>query len=295
MKSMAAWVESINVAEIPVLRRTMQEFERLSGHAETLSAAEIATVVLHDPLMTLKILHLVNNMNRGRLNHEITTVEQAFIMAGVNLFFRHFSDVTMLEDKLPERAQAGVLPLMSRAHHAAWQARDWAIVHADLKAEEVYIGALLHSIGEMLLWCFAPVIALQIENVAKRKQVAAEEAQLEVLGFTLMDLQLALASAWNLPETLRMFMDDEAAVRPRIKEVGIATSIARRAATSWYDPGLLSDYTAFAASLHIHLDDAITMIHHNAVVEAKHWEWYGVPPSATWLPMLPGRWPESGN
>lgn len=49
---------------------------------------------------------------------------------------------------------------MSRAHHAAWQARDWANIRADIKSEEVYIGALLLNMGDMLLWAYDPTIAL---------------------------------------------------------------------------------------------------------------------------------------
>jgi hypothetical protein len=46
-----------------------------------------------------------------------------------------------------------------------------------------------------------------------------------------------------------------------------------------------------AGMLHMHLDEVVNMVHHNAVVEARHWDWYGVPPAAALLPMLPGDWP----
>jgi hypothetical protein len=104
-------------------------------------------------------------------------------------------------------------------------------------------------------------------------------------------MQLALASAWNLPETLRDFMDSANAVHPRARVVVMAATMARRAARGWFDDGLLADYEVIASLLRIPVDEIIPMLHRNAVAEARHWEWYGVPPAAAWLPMQPGEWP----
>jgi HD-like signal output (HDOD) protein len=292
-KNLQDWVQQLKGVDLPVLRRTAREFDRLSLRADRVTASEIAAVALHDPLMTLKILRLANGLSRGRFRHEITTIEHAVMMVGISPFFKHMAQLSAIEDHLAGKGAAlqGLRNAMSRAHHAAWQARDWAILRSDIKAEEVYIGALLHHMGEMLLWCFAPEQAVHIERVSRQLRLGMDDAQQEVLGFGLREFQLALANAWNLPETLSMFLDNENAVRPRVLGVVIAASIARHAATGWQGPQLMADYEVVAGLLHTSLDDAIALIHHNAVVESRHWQWYEVPPAATWLPMLPGPWP----
>lgn len=294
MKSLDEWIQSVKGQELPVLRRSIEEIRKLSSRRETISAGEIAAVILHDPLLTLKVLRLVNNMARGRLSNEITTIEQAVIMVGIAPFFNRLINLTAVEDTLPESALRGLLNVMSRSHHAAWQARDWAILRADFRAEEVYIGALLYDMGELVLWCLAPQQAMEISRLVCRMD-NPDEAQQEVLGFSLRVLQLALASTWNLPETLRNFMDSGNAVHPRVREVVMAASIARHATNGWFGARLLADYEVVASMLRVPIDEVITMVHHNAVAEARHWNWYGVPPAATWLPLLPGEWPEQSD
>lgn len=293
MKTLIEWVDELKSWEMPVLQRSIRELGKLAKRMEKVTAGEIADVVLHDPLMTLKVLCLVNGMSRSRLSNEITTVEHALMMLGVGPFFAHFSNLTAVEESLQEfdGALSGLMQAMSRAHHAAWQARDWAIFRADMKSEEVYIGALLYDMGEILLWAYVPEQALQIRKLARCNKFLLAKAQKEVLGFDSRELQFAIAEVWRLPELLQAFMHCENSLQPRSLEVTLAASVARLAETSWHDPELLADYEAIAEMLHMHKDEVVHMVHRNAVVEAHHWIWYGVPPAAALLPMLPGEWP----
>lgn len=293
MKTMVEWVDELKSWEIPVLQRSVRELAKLARRAEQITAGEIADVVLRDPLMTLKVLRMVNGMSRSRLGNEITTVGHAVMMLGVGPFFNRLSNLKTVEESLQtfDGALPRLMQVMSRAHHAAWQARDWAIFRADMKSEEVYIGALLYDMGEILLWAYAPEQALQIRKLARRNKTSLAQAQKEILGFDSRDLQYALAEAWRLPELMQAFMHSENTVQPRIQGVILAASVARRAETGWHDPQLLADYEVIAGMLHSHLDEVVHMVHRNAVVEARHWDWYGVPPAAALLPMLPGDWP----
>jgi len=294
MKTLIEWVDDLKAWDMPVLQRSIRELGKLAGRVEKITAREIADVVLRDPLMTLKVLRLVNGMSRSRLGNEITTVEHAVMMLGVGPFFNRLSNLKAVEENLRtfNGALPGLMQAMSRAHHAAWQARDWAIFRADMKSEEVYIGALLYDMGEILLWAYSPEQALQIRKLARRNKTSLAQAQKEILGFDSRELQFALAEVWRLPELMQAFMHSENAIQPRILGVTLAASIARLAETGWHTPALLADYEAVAGMLHVHIDEVACMVHHNAVAEARQWDWYGVPPAAAWLPMLPGDWPD---
>ena len=294
MKTLIQWVDELKSWEVPVLQRSIRELGKLAGKAEQITAGEIADVVLRDPLMTLKVLRLVNGLSRNHLSNEITTVEHAVIMLGVGPFFNRLTNLKGVEENLPtiDGALPGLMQAMSRSHHAAWQARDWAIFQADMKSEEVYIGALLYDMGEILLWAYAPEQALKIRTLARRNKISLALAQKKILGFDTRELQFALAEVWRLPELMQAFMHCENSLQPRIQEVALAASVARLAETSWHDPEMLADYEAIAEMLHMHLDEVVHMVHRNAVVEARHWDWYRVPPAAALLPMLPGDWPE---
>ncbi|MDD5328386.1 MAG: HDOD domain-containing protein [Sulfuricella sp.] len=291
MKPIGEWLDELKARDLPVLRRTITELGKLAAKAERVSAGQIAETVLRDPLMTLKVLRLVNGMSRSRLSNEITTIEHAVVMMGVIPFFNRHVDLKAVEDSLADGALSGLMQVLSRAHHAAWQARDWAILHADMKSEEVYIGALLYDLGEIVLWCCAPDLAGQILKQSRRNKTGLVDAEKAVLGFDLRELQFALAEAWNLPELMQSFMHAEGASRPRMLGVIMAASVARHAESGWRGALLMADYEVIAHMLHASFDQAVENVQRNAIVVARHWEWYGVPPSASWLPMLPGEWP----
>jgi len=114
------------------------------------------------------------------------------------------------------------------------------------------------------------------------------ETQKKQLGFEFGQFQMALASAWKLPEMYIDFMDPKYATFPRVIDIRLADSIARRADRGWYQPALIQDMKDVAALLHQSEDEIATRIHHNAVVAANQWEMYGVTPAAALLPLLPG-------
>lgn len=295
MKTLDEWVNELKDWDSPVMRRTVLDFGKLAARMEKVSADQIADVVLRDPLMTLKVLRLVNGASRSRLRSEITTIEHAVMMLGIGPFFSRLANLKSIEESFSPANGAALQELMrvlSRAHHAAWQARDWAILRKDMKSEEVYIGAFLYDLGEIVLWAHAPNLATEARRLARRTKMSQADAVKVVLGFDLREFQFALAEKWKLPELMQAFMHSESASRPRMLGVIMAASVARHAESGWYGAQLPADYEVLSGLLLLPFDETVSLVHHNAVVSARHWEWYGVPPAAAWLPMLPGEWPE---
>lgn len=257
----------IDLGALPVFARTITELGKLAPRGERAPLPDITEIVLHDPLLMLRLLHTVNN-RRSRLGAEITTVEHAIMMMGVQPFFQRFSRLVSVEDRLAAdpAALATLRRLAARAHHAAYQARDWAIYRSDIESEEVFVAALLAELPEMLLACFAPQRAS---------------------AFSLAELRDALFDACRIPELLRDLADANSSAHPRVLNVALAAAIARHAESGWWGPALERDREAAAAFLHLAPDDATARIHRTAVLAARAWTWYGAPPAAAWLPMLP--------
>ena len=85
-------------------------------------------------------------------------------------------------------------------------------------------------------------------------------AQEEVLGFALVDLQLALAREWSLPKLLLTLMDDECAMQPRVRNVVLAVNLARHSAKGWDDAALPDDYRDIGELLSMKPEDVMVMI-----------------------------------
>src|SRR5262249_18859375 len=199
--------------------------------------------LLRDPLVTLKVLRFSQSRLTRRQPTEVTTVEHALMMHGLTSFFRETSDLAPLQAQLTGHPEAldGALRVVSRAVHAASFARNLSALRHDMDVDEVVTSALLHDLAELLIWCSAPRTALQIEHMVNHSHgLRSAAAQHACLGFTLVDLQLALAREWNLPVLLQTLMDDAHAKHPRALTVRLSVALARHSATGWYDPALPS-------------------------------------------------------
>jgi HD-like signal output (HDOD) protein len=288
--SLNAWLLYLDQTQLPVLRRTVAELARLREREDELNGHELAAIILRDPIMTVKVLRFLEAHRSKNQTTDITTIDRAIMMMGTTPFFNHFANQPLIEDALADYPLAleGMMQVMSRARHAALYALDWSVLRNDIDTDEVVIAALLRDMTEMLLWCFAPEPMLEIVE-RKRLNPALRSAavQREVLGFRLIELQLALASTWHLPKLLLSLMDESHATKPRTRCVALAVALARHSAKGWFDAALPDDYAAVHDLLQISPDEAWARIRTVALAAAKDWERYGVPPAASWLPMLP--------
>jgi HD-like signal output (HDOD) protein len=291
--SLDKWMQKLWPRELPVLTRTEVELARLAPRADKVSAQEIASIILHDPMMTLNVLQLANSRRSRRFGSEITTVEHAVMMLGVPPFFNHFNKLDRLEQQFQgrEKILSSALQVISRSHHAACHAWDWAVLRKDIKAEEVYIAALLADMGELLLWLAEADSAQQIMELVRSQAVSVEAAQQEVLGCSMPDLVQAIGAAWHVPEMLLNLMDHRQSNNPRVLVASLAVMLAHHTEAGWYEAAALADYEAVAALMHMPHEEMVAEIHQTAVRCARHWEWFHVRPAAAWLPLLPGAWP----
>lgn len=285
---MNAWGVYLDQAQLPVLRRTVTELVRLQEKEDDLNGRELAAVILHDPIMTVKVLRYLES-HRGRSQiTDITTIDRAIMMIGTTPFFKQFADQPVIEESLADYPLAldGMMHVMSRARHAAMYALDWSVLRHDVDTDEVVVAALLRDLAEMLLWCFAPGQMLEIRDRMQRDpKLRSAATQQEVLSFRILELQITLASTWHLPKLLLSLMDESHAELARTKCVALAVALARHSANGWSDAALPDDFAAIQDFLKISPDEVWERIRHTALQVAQGWEWYGVHPAAACLPM----------
>jgi len=275
--NVATWVYLLSTAEVPVLRRTVEELARLRLDEDRLTARDISRVLLHDPLFTLRVLLYLQAHRRPTQVTDITTVEHALMMLGVTPFFSQFANMPSVEDSLAGHpsALAGLMEVMSRAHCAALYAHDWAAVRHDIKADEVAIAALMHDLAEMLLWCFAPDLALKILNMLRAdKALRTRDAQMSVLGFRVLELQNSLMLEWKLAAMLQSLMDDAHASQSRQLNVSLAVNLARHSAYGWDNPALPDDFAAIQKLLGLAEADVMERIKRVSTQADNGRNWY---------------------
>ena len=258
-----AWIDYFGTVDLPILRQTARRLEEARQRSERITGRDIATIVLQDPLMTIKVLAYIQRFQKQHLHSDITTIANAVMMLGVEPFFAHFESLTTIEEVLKDepQAQLGLLRVIRRAQRASRYAYEWAFERRDMNIEEVTLAALLHDLAEILLWCFAPRLAIEI---LRRQQadpmLRSAMAQIQVLGIHLFDLQLALCDAWHLPDLLKLLMDDANAELPRVRNVTLAVNLARHSAKDWDNPALPDDFAAIEQLLRIDRPSLMTRL-----------------------------------
>jgi len=284
------WIEVISAAQLPVLGQTLRQITSLRSDEENVRPRDISQLVLHDPLMALRVLRFLKSRHQDRMQSEITTVEHAVMMMGVSPFFRTFTNLRSLDTELASKRVAwqGLIAVVGRARHAALHAREWALLRHDVESDEVVIATLLHDMAEMLLWYFAPSLAEEIEaRLAADATQRSVDVQRAVLGFGLNELQLALAAAWDLPPLITSLMDDYRAERPRARNVLLAVNLTRHSGHGWEDAALRDDIDAIRRLIARPSLEVRQRIFRTALEAGSDHDWYGDRAPATWLPPFP--------
>jgi len=263
-RDVGGWVAMWRHAEIPVLRETADQLEDLRAREDEVDAHLLAPLVSADPLMCLKLLAHVSCQRSSRRITDTETATAALVMMGIAPFFRDFGPQPTVQDHLADhpRALEGLLRLLTRSQRAARFALGFAVHRMDPDAEVIHEAALLHDFTEMLLWCHAPELALDIE---RRQQADATlrsaTVQRQVLGVDLLDVQQALMRSWRLPELLVRISDDHRDKAPQVRNVLLAMRLARHTKAGWDNAALPDDVRDISQLLNLKAAATLSLLH----------------------------------
>jgi HD-like signal output (HDOD) protein len=257
------WVNFLSNTNIPVLKQTAREMQQLQQDEDALSPRGLSAVIIQDPMMTFRLLRYAQTHQHKNQSHDLLTLEQALLMMGMTTFFKELPPQPLVQDLLKTdlTALTHLLKLIRRAHRAALFAADWATFLYDMQAEEIYIAALLHDLAEMLLLCFCPekmnkIYALQLAD----KTLRSHDAQQQVLGFRLSDLQRELDNVCHLPPLLSLLIQGDDSKERRVKNVALAVNLARHSVDGWNDAALPDDYRDIAALLRVDVEKVMRIV-----------------------------------
>lgn len=244
--TLAAWVESFAKADIPILPESASEIALLREIEEARSnmdAHTLAESLENDPLTTLKVLVHVSRYCTRLSVEPPETLVGALVMLGVGPFFTAFTNPLDVETCLAGRPDAldGLNQVIQRSRRAAHFATGFALKRQDQDVVVIQEAALLHAFGEMLLWCHAPVLMLEITSRLKADHTLRSAAvQQAVLGIRIDDLAQELMRSWQLPDLLIHCSDQRLVNDPKVRTVTLGVRIARHTQHGWDDPHCLA-------------------------------------------------------
>ncbi|UXH77921.1 HDOD domain-containing protein [Roseateles amylovorans] len=264
LPDLAAWTSHLRGMEIPVLASTAEQLEIWRANEDAADAHLLGEILNKDPLMTLKLLAHAASQRSSRLLTDAETVTAALVLLGITPFFKAFGPQPTVEDRLADRpdAMAGLQRVLHRAERAARFALGFAAHRADPDAEVIHSAALLHDFSEMLMWCEAPDLALEVLHRQQADSTLRSVAvQREVLHVELGDLEQTLMKAWRLPELLTHITDDKKGNDPQVRCVTLAVRLARHTSERWENPAVPDDLVEIGSLLNLSPAHTLKLVH----------------------------------
>lgn len=209
----------------PALSGRVLRIQRLAA-SEADPLQRLADEIQQDVALTQKLLLLVNTAHFKRLGGQVGSVARAVALVGL-AGIRNLSLSLVLVEHMHDRLHAQRLKqAFLKALLAAQLAQ--ALADSAQEAEEVYLGALFHRLGELLVECHLPDAAQLVQHKLSHRlgesaragvspvQRAAwqEQAACEVLGLGYAMLGTAVARHWGLPDSLQQCMLGGTAAAP---------------------------------------------------------------------------------
>jgi putative nucleotidyltransferase with HDIG domain len=162
---------------------------------------EIAAVISQDIGMSTKVLQLVNSTMFGISRH-VTTLQTAVTLLGVN-FITSLVLTAEVFRAYQDRGSDPALDLVSLQRHSLLVADIAASLATDgRQAETAYIAGLLHDVGRLALMDGLPREHAEISRMAREREMALHDAEMEVLGVTHTQIGAYLLRLWHLPEAV---------------------------------------------------------------------------------------------
>lgn len=265
LPDLGAWTRHFLAAEIPVFADTAEALEALRANEDEVDAHLLGETVAGDPLMCLKVLAHVGTHRPSRRITDAETVTAALLLLGIAPFFRTFGVQPTVEERLSDSPQAlrGLIAVQRRANRAARFALGFAVHRMDQDVTVIHQAALLHGFAELLLWCHAPSLALEIAARQDADPTLRSAAvQQEVLHVQLADLQLALMNAWRLPELLIRISNPRHADSAQVRNVLLAIRVARHSARGWDNAAIPDDVRDIAELLNLSEAPTLELLQH---------------------------------
>ncbi len=163
---------------------------------------KLTSLIESDPVLTARILKLVNNMQSG-LMEKVTTVRQAAALAGLNqvrcaLLGVIFSDQFCSDQKLCQE----IKELWSHSLMTACLAKIAARKIFPELEQIAFVGGIMHDIGKMVIMETFPENYRAVEELRSKKGLTYIDAEQEAMDTNHCLAGEILVKQWNIPEEI---------------------------------------------------------------------------------------------
>lgn len=191
------------VEKMPAFPKSVTRVMELTSDINC-SPKELVQVIEHDPVMTMKILKLVNSAYFG-LSRKIININHSVVFVGLNTIKNLALSIATV-GILPQKNSAGYninkFLLHSLTTGSVAKLLSKRLDVPELEATDYFVAGLLHDFGKSVLAQFMPLEFKKALKMAADGDIPLDEAEAEVIGADHTQIGAMLIEKWQLPEDL---------------------------------------------------------------------------------------------
>jgi putative nucleotidyltransferase with HDIG domain len=202
MKSVVDKVKD-SIERMPTLSPVVHKISEVANNVRS-SAQELTDVIQLDPVLTAKVIRMVNSAYFG-LPQEVKSLKQAVVMLGLNTI----KNVALSSAVLGKIYLKGSTSLNGQdfwKHSLGVGVASKLIARrlgVDVKVvEEYFIAGLIHDIGKVLINNFFPEEMNEVLEIAARKEDPITDIERRVVGLTHEEIGIAIGKKWKFANNL---------------------------------------------------------------------------------------------
>ncbi len=192
-RTLRSQIERIDT--LPTIPNILKKLFEVIENPKT-SLNEIGNFILKDPVLTSRVLKMVNSPIYG-FPGRISSISQALILLGLNVVKGMLLGVSVFDVM-----QKSMLGLWEHSVGCAVTSRILSKVKGLDDIEDISVAALLHDIGKVILSLKFPNEYQKIVRETELKEEFIIEAERRFFGITHADVGGWVAQRWNFPKNL---------------------------------------------------------------------------------------------
>lgn len=200
-RSLSALQRAINDSPgFPAFTANVQELLAIQDNPyKTVNA--VSAIILRDLSLTTQILKIVNSIFYQNYQRQVHTVSSAVMVLGFDRLRDLAVGLRLFEHFQKSAHLSHLKQLIVLSFLTAIQAQELVQDDPQLKAEEVFITALLFNIGELIVAYYLPQEYQRILDLKEKGEAKSSAAQ-RILKASMEEVGLSILKEWNLPDSM---------------------------------------------------------------------------------------------
>ena len=185
---------------------------------------ELTATILHDAALTSKLLRIANSSRNGRSGRNISTIDQALVVLGLNTVKSVALSLALL-DSLSHKPQSKQLhaEIVAAFFCGSLSAEITRVNAPRFNTQEAQVCGLMQNLGRMMSTYYLYEEIERSRTLQAERNLSEDEAVTQTLGMSFEEIGAAIARHWSLPDVLQESLaPDTGKVAPRVATNAIA-------------------------------------------------------------------------